>query len=74
MAVAGVGETGAAVLGAAVAVEDHAVDPDTAGAAGARTRILEAAPRPPREDRVLITDDGTAGEQLARFLVDRKLV
>jgi electron transfer flavoprotein beta subunit len=50
------------------------VDPATVGAAGARTRVLEAAPRPPREDRVLITDDGTAGEQLARFLVDRKLV
>ena len=53
---------------------DLGVDPTRVGAAGARTRIVEAAPRPPREDRVLLTDDGTAGTQLARFLVERKLV
>lgn len=49
------------------------VDPATVGAAGARTRIVAAAPRPVRENRVLVTDDGTAGAQLARFLVDHKL-
>jgi electron transfer flavoprotein beta subunit len=57
-----------------LSLADLGVDPATVGAGAARTRILEAAPRPPREDRVLITDDGTAGVQLARFLVDRKLV
>jgi electron transfer flavoprotein beta subunit len=50
------------------------VDPASVGAAGARTRIVETAPRPPRENRVLITDDGTAGTQLAEFLVAHKLV
>ena len=45
----------------------------TVGAAGARTRIVEAAARPPRDNRVLVTDDGTAGAQLAQFLVDHKL-
>jgi electron transfer flavoprotein beta subunit len=53
---------------------DLGVDPATVGAAGARTRILEAAERPQRENRVLITDDGTAGTRLAEFLVENKLV
>jgi electron transfer flavoprotein beta subunit len=52
---------------------DLGVDPATVGASGARTRIVEAAPRPPRENRVLLTDDGTAGTQLAQYLVDHKL-
>jgi len=53
---------------------DLGVDPATVGAAGARTRVLEAAPRPAREDRVLVTDTGDAGARLAAWLVERKLV
>lgn len=53
---------------------DLGVDPGTVGAAGARTEVLEAAARPPREDRVLITDDGSAGLRLAEYLVEHKLV
>jgi electron transfer flavoprotein beta subunit len=53
---------------------DLGVDPATVGAAGARTRVVEAVARPAREDRVLITDDGTAGTQLARYLAEKKLV
>ncbi len=56
-----------------LSLADLGVDPATVGAAGARTRIVEAAPRPPRENRVLVTDDGTAGARLAQFLVDHKL-
>ena len=56
-----------------LSLADLGVDPATVGAAGARTRIVEAAPRPQRENRVLVTDDGTAGAQLARFLVDAGL-
>lgn len=44
------------------------------GAAGARTRVLEATPRPPRENRVLVTDDGEAGTRLAAYLVQNRLV
>ncbi|MBX9245533.1 electron transfer flavoprotein subunit beta/FixA family protein [Actinotalea ferrariae] len=44
------------------------------GAAGARTQVLEAAPRPPRENRVLVTDEGDAGTRLAAFLVENRLV
>jgi electron transfer flavoprotein beta subunit len=57
-----------------LSLADLGVDPTTVGAAGARTRIVEANPRPQRENRVLITDDGTAGARLAEFLVDSKLV
>ncbi|WNB84795.1 electron transfer flavoprotein subunit beta/FixA family protein [Cellulomonas sp. ATA003] len=57
-----------------LALADVGVDPAAVGAAGARTRIVEASPRPPREDRVLLTDDGTAGTRLAQYLADRKLI
>lgn len=53
---------------------DLGLDAASVGAAGARTQVLEAAPRPPREDRVLVTDTGDAGTRLAAWLVERKLV
>lgn len=53
---------------------DLGVDPATVGAAGARTEVLEAAHRPPRTDRVLVTDDGQAGARLAAWLLERDLV
>jgi len=53
---------------------DLGVDPSEVGAGGARTRVLAAAPRPARTDRVLVTDTGDAGVQLAAYLVERKLV
>ena len=59
---------------AVLSLADLGVDPARVGAAGARTRVVEAAARPPRENRVLITDDGTAGTRLAEFLVENKLV
>lgn len=52
---------------------DLGVDPVSVGASGARTRIVEAAPRPPRENRVLVTDTGDAGARLAAYLVEHKL-
>ncbi|MDO8108248.1 electron transfer flavoprotein subunit beta/FixA family protein [Isoptericola sp. b441] len=53
---------------------DLGIDPAAVGAAGARTRVLTAEPRPPRTDRVLITDEGDAGVRLADFLAEHKLV
>lgn len=58
----------------ALTLADLGVDPATVGEAGARTAVVEAAPRPPRTDRVLLTDDGDAGLRLAAYLVDHKLV
>lgn len=57
-----------------LALADLGVDPSAVGHAGARTRVLEAEPRPPRENRVLITDEGDAGLRLAAYLVENRLV
>lgn len=53
---------------------EHGLDPAAVGTAGARTAVVEAVPRPPRTDRVLVTDDGTAGAALAAYLLDNGLV
>jgi electron transfer flavoprotein beta subunit len=53
---------------------DLGIDSAWVGLAGARTRVVEATPRPPRENRVLVTDDGDAGTRLAAYLVDNRLV
>ena len=53
---------------------DLGLDPAQVGEAGARTRVLEAVPRPAREDRVLITDTGDAGRRLAEFLDENGLL
>ncbi len=53
---------------------DLGVDAATVGDAGARTRVLEAVPRPAREDRVLLTDTGDAGVRLADFLEQNGLL
>lgn len=53
---------------------DLGIDPADVGTAAARTRVLEAEPRPPRENRVLITDEGDAGRRLAEYLVENRLV
>jgi electron transfer flavoprotein beta subunit len=61
----------------ALAVDDlveHGLDPAAIGTAGARTAGVVASPRPPRTDRVLVTDDGTAGAALAAYLVENGLV
>lgn len=39
----------------------------------ARSILVAAAQRPPREAGEIITDDGTAGERIAAFLADRRL-
>ncbi len=53
---------------------DLDLDASHVGALGARTEVLEAAARPPRENRVLINDTGDAGVRLAAYLVDNQLV
>ena len=53
---------------------DLEVDPARVGLLGARTEVLEAAARPPRDNRVLVTDTGDAGVRLAAYLVDNQLV
>ena len=56
-------------------LDDLGVDAAEVGDLGARTEVLDAAERPPRENRVLLTDaEGDAGARLAAYLVDHKLV
>lgn len=52
---------------------DLGIDADLVGETAARMRVVSAAPRPERSDRVLLTADPTAGEQLAAYLVARGL-
>jgi len=54
-------------------LSDIGVDPVTVGAMAARTTVVDASPRPPRENRVVITDKGDGGKQLAAFLIERGL-
>lgn len=56
------------------ALADLGVPADQVGDVGARTRVVDATPRPPREDRVLLTDEGDAGLRLAAYLVENRLV
>lgn len=53
---------------------DLGVDPASVGGDAAWTEVVEAAPRPARENRVLVNDDGEAGLRLAAWLVENKLV
>ena len=53
---------------------DLGIDPAEVGDPGARTRVLAATPRPPRENRVLIADEGDAGIRLATYLADNHLL
>jgi electron transfer flavoprotein beta subunit len=52
---------------------DIGVDPVSVGALASRTTVLEASPRPPRENRQIITDTGEGGRLLAEYLVERGL-
>lgn len=52
-------------------VSDLGIDPSDVGEKGARTRVLDASPRPAREDRQVVNDTGDGGERLAAFLVER---
>lgn len=55
-------------------LEDLGIAASAVGQAGARTRILASAARPPRDNRVVITDDGDAGLRLAAYLVDNHVI
>lgn len=52
---------------------DIGVDPVSVGAMAARSTVVEAAPRPARENREVVTDKGEGGKQLAAFLIERGL-
>jgi electron transfer flavoprotein beta subunit len=55
-------------------LSDLGIDPAQVGLAAAWTKVESIIPRPSREQGRVITDTGDGGDQLARFLVDAKLV
>lgn len=52
---------------------DIGIDGATVGAMASRTTVVDASPRPVRDNRVVVTDTGQGGEQLAAFLIERGL-
>ncbi len=52
---------------------DLGLDPASVGAGAARTTVLDASERPPRENRQIVTDKGEGGAALATFLIERGL-
>lgn len=52
---------------------DLGVDASSVGAGAARTVVVDASPRPPRENRVTVTDTGEGGVALADFLIEKGL-
>jgi len=52
---------------------DLGIAPADVGTTGARTAVVAAAPRPARENRVLVNGGSEAGVQLAAYLVENKL-
>ena len=57
-----------------VSLADLGLSSEDVGAAGSWTSVEDAAPRPPRSQGVLITDDGDAGIRLVDFLAGQKLL
>ncbi len=53
---------------------DLGVDPATVGLAGAWTQVAEANKRPPRQQGLIVSDDGAGGDVLAQFLALQKFV
>ncbi|WP_062467143.1 electron transfer flavoprotein subunit beta/FixA family protein [Demequina maris] len=52
---------------------DLGIAPESVGAGAARTVVVDASPRPPKEDRTVVTDTGEGGVALADFLIERGL-
>lgn len=52
---------------------DLGLDASEVGASAARTTVVDASERPPRENRVKVTDTGEGGTALADFLIEKGL-
>ena len=55
--------------------DDIGLDPDEVGAAGSKTKVLEAKPRPPKQQGEVVKDEGgDAAAKLADFLQKNKFI
>ncbi|GAA4921079.1 electron transfer flavoprotein beta subunit [Stackebrandtia albiflava] len=57
-----------------LSLSDLGLAPDTVGAAGATSKVVQAEPRPPRSAGQRITDEGEGGVALAEYLASQKFV
>jgi electron transfer flavoprotein beta subunit len=57
-----------------LSLSDLGIPTSEVGLAAASTKVLDAAPRPPRQAGVKVTDDGEGGLRLTEFLATEKLV
>jgi electron transfer flavoprotein beta subunit len=57
-----------------LSLADLGVSADEVGVAGASSRVLEFAKRPPRSAGQKVTDEGDGGTQLVGYLVSEKFV
>ncbi|HEY8373298.1 MAG TPA: electron transfer flavoprotein subunit beta/FixA family protein [Pseudonocardiaceae bacterium] len=55
-------------------IADAGIDASEVGLANALTKVVEAAPKPPRTAGQRITDEGDGGVKIAEFLVAQKLI
>jgi electron transfer flavoprotein beta subunit len=55
-------------------VADLGLDASQVGLANAWTKVLEAAPKPPRQSGTRVTDEGDGGSKAAEYLVSQKLI
>ncbi|GAA2823246.1 electron transfer flavoprotein subunit beta/FixA family protein [Crossiella cryophila] len=57
-----------------LSLADAGIDAGEVGLAAASTKVVEAAPKPPRSGGQKIEDDGTGGTKIVEFLSAQKLV
>jgi electron transfer flavoprotein beta subunit len=57
-----------------LSVADLGLDPATVGLAGATSEVVDFAPRPPKAQGEIVTDDGSGGVKLAEFLATQKII
>lgn len=54
--------------------DELGIDDDQVGLNGSKTKVLEAKPRPPKEQGEIVTDDGDGAAKLADFLQQNKFI
>jgi len=54
--------------------DDIGLDAAEVGLAGSKTEVVEATPKPPRQQGAIVTDGGTAAAKLADFLQEQKFI
>jgi electron transfer flavoprotein beta subunit len=57
-----------------LSVADLGLDPSSVGLAGATSEVVDFAPRPPKQQGEIVTDEGDGGTKLAGFLAAQKII